>query len=364
VKAQRWVKLAAIGVAAACGHVCAQSPEASRVKSDERVVLFPTLAARNESGEWQADVRGWIYEPEHDSAWRNKLLEALGHGAPPDNAEARRIFEERGRPFVADNESAKRIALLLGERPFVGEPSGANGHFKASIRFTDSDARAAGEDDPRAPLTLRVALADGDDRRFLGLVYRIEDSGLSVICDIDDTVRITGVGDRESLIRSTFFESFKPVPEVRAQCSELAAAGAQFHYVSASPWQLYEPLERFLRDEGFPAGSFHLKAFRLKDSTFLSLFDNPEIHKRPIIEGLIQRWPGRRFILIGDTGERDPELYGDIARRFPQQVERVYLRDLRNARRRDPRLKEALREVPAEKWVLITAPKEPAPTKP
>jgi phosphatidate phosphatase APP1 len=191
---------------------------------------------------------------------------------------------------------------------------------------------------------------------FKGLVYRIEDSGLSVICDIDDTVRITGVGDRESLIRSTFFESFKPVPEVRAQCSELAAAGAQFHYVSASPWQLYEPLERFLRDEGFPAGSFHLKAFRLKDSTFLSLFDNPEIHKRPIIEGLIQRWPGRRFVLIGDTGERDPELYGDIARRFPQQVERVYLRDLRNSGRGDPRLKEALREVPAEKWVLITTP--------
>jgi hypothetical protein len=328
--------------------------EASVIKSDEQVVLFPALASRADDGAWTAEVHGWIFEPERGSTWRNELLAALDIQVQADG-QTQGIFDQRARAFVVDNERDKSIALVLGDRRFVGEPSTANGHFRVSIRFTDDDARTAGTPGD-GPVRLRVALPPaGGDRRFEGVVYRVSDTGLSVICDIDDTVRVTGVGDREMLIRTTFFREFEPVPAVRERCAELAAAEAQFHYVSSSPWQLYEPLERFLRDAGFPAGSFHLKSFRIKDSTFLSLFDAPEAHKAPVIENLFQHWPRRRFVLIGDSGEKDPEIYGDLARRFPEQVRRIDVRDMKSEGRDSPRLKAAFRDVPPEKWTLISA---------
>ena len=55
------------------------------------------------------------------------------------------------------------------------------------------------------------------------------------------------------------------------------AGGVTFHYVSASPWQLFAPLEGFVRSNGFPAGSFNLKSFRWKDRSFFDLFKSPGV---------------------------------------------------------------------------------------
>jgi phosphatidate phosphatase APP1 len=78
---------------------------------------------------------------------------------------------------------------------------------------------------------------------------------------------------------------------------------------------------------------------------------------------MFQRWPRRRFVLIGDSGEKDPEIYGDLARRFPEQVQRIDVRDLKGEGRDSPRMKAAFRDVPPEKWTLISA-AEKAPETP
>jgi phosphatidate phosphatase APP1 len=99
-----------------------------------------------------------------------------------------------------------------------------------------------------------------------------------------------------------------------------------FHYVSASPWQLARCLCGFLRDEQLPFGSMHLKLFRLKDSTPLRRLPSRKHSKRRIIEQIMADFPGRRFLLVGDSGERDPEVYAAIARRHPRQVAAVAIR--------------------------------------
>ena len=103
-------------------------------------------------------------------------------------------------------------------------------------------------------------------------------------------------------------------------------AGTAFHYVSASPWQLAPCLGGFLAAAGLPAGSMHLKVFRLKDSTPLRRLPSRKRSKRRVIEQILADFPGRRFLLVGDSGERDPEVYAAVARRRPAQVAGIAIR--------------------------------------
>ena len=135
-----------------------------------------------------------------------------------------------------------------------------------------------------------------------------------------------------------------------------ATEGAQFHYVTASPWQLYLPLAEFIRSNGFPAGTFHMKSFRAKDSTFLSLTKSPERYKPPVIEELFRQFPNRRFVLVGDSGEKDPEIYGALARKHSKQVVQILIRDVTDEPQAAPRYRKAFRELPEGLWQIFQKP--------
>ena len=83
-----------------------------------------------------------------------------------------------------------------------------------------------------------------------------------------------------------------------------------FHYVSASPWQLYFSLRDFLEDfAGYPPGTYNLKTWRPSlDRNFFALVGNPYKYKMGIIEPLMKTFPNRKFIFLGDSGEKDPEV--------------------------------------------------------
>jgi phosphatidate phosphatase APP1 len=70
----------------------------------------------------------------------------------------------------------------------------------------------------------------------------------------------------------------------------------------------------------------HLKLFRLKDSTPLGRLTSRKRSKRRAIEQIMRDFPRRRFTLVGDSGERDPEVYAAVARRRPEQVAGVFIR--------------------------------------
>jgi phosphatidate phosphatase APP1 len=128
--------------------------------------------------------------------------------------------------------------------------------------------------------------------------------------------------------------------------------------VSASPWQLYSPLADFIRSNGFPAGVFYLKSFRWKDETLFNLFEGPEKYKPVVIEPLMKQFPNRRFVLVGDSGERDPEIYGALAREHPQQVAKILIRDVTEEGAEAERFKTAFRELPPSLWKVFHEPAE------
>jgi phosphatidate phosphatase APP1 len=108
-----------------------------------------------------------------------------------------------------------------------------------------------------------------------------------------------------------------------------------------------------------------LKEFRWKNRTFFSLFASPEKYKPGVIESLLKQFPNRKFILIGDSGERDPEIYGALARKFPAQIIRIYIRDVTNEAAGSERYQKAFRSIPRETWQIFREPNElPLPTQP
>jgi hypothetical protein len=347
--------------------VLAALADASSIQDDEQVVFFPTCGRLLEE-EWELEVHGWIHEPEEGSISRSAILDLFGEiaGFEDEDTESP-LFRTRAGLFVADNERGKRISIRLGEKEHAVGESAANGHFRATLRVPRAEVdRAVSDQGGARDRVLYVAVTRrGDSRRFEGEVHLISEKGLTVVSDIDDTIKHSNVRDRKALLENTFCREFRDVPGMAGRYAAWARGGARFHYVSASPWQLYPSIAELVREKGFPAGSFHMKSVRLKDSTALDLLDESHELKRAYIEELMVRYPARRFVLVGDSGEADPEVYGEVARRHADQVERIFIRDVTEEKREAPRYGKAFADVRPEVWtIFVDAAELPEALKP
>ncbi|NKB65281.1 MAG: DUF2183 domain-containing protein [Gammaproteobacteria bacterium] len=268
------------------------------------------------------------------------------------------IYESRVEGFLADNESGEEVSITfdadpLGETYFLGgnnspARSDRNGLIEATLQLSKSRAaqllRAQGSH--YGWLSFHVHSSGTDQGK--GQLRLIPNHGTSIISDIDDTIKITDILAGTAVeIRNTFFEAFKAVPGMAEFYNEYPQETA-FHYVSGGPWQLYSPLSEYLFSDaaGFPQGSFHMKNVRTNPFESESYLDIIELlagrseatikQKTAQIEQLLLRFPQRKFILIGDSGEDDPEIYETIAEQFGEQIMEIKIRDVAKVRTSSP----------------------------
>ncbi len=334
----------------------ANSATAEGLKSDEEAIIIPTAAWLSKDGlSWQIPLHLWVFEPEEDSLTRNAILDGLANllELSGGRASESEIFRERARPFLQDNERGKALDLKVGDYRVPMPETGANGRAEAVVSLPSEDFRVS---TTASSIPVRAILKQGDSRAFEGQVHFIGLEGLSVISDIDDTIKISHVVDKRLLLERTFLKPFEEAPGMAELYRDWANSGAAFHYLSSSPWQLYPALSDFMAVAGFPAGSFHLRGFRLKDESFFNLFKSSMRSKPPVIKALLARYPGRRFILVGDSGEVDPEIYGEIARHHGDQIAHIFIRLVTREHRGSARMEAALRGLPASLWSLFEEP--------
>ena len=150
------------------------------------------------------------------------------------------------------------------------------------------------------------------------------DARFGVISDVDDTILETGVQRVGHMVRQTFTGSaitrtpFAGAPELYR---DLADGGNPIFYVSSSPWNLHSFLLAFLRHRDFPLGPV-----LLRDLLGSRAGREP---KQVRIHEILELHPDLPFVLIGDSGEKDPEIYADIVRSHPDRVLAVYIREVR-----------------------------------
>jgi phosphatidate phosphatase APP1 len=353
IRASRRRVLAA-GLLAATASIGSVWPLAggSPIDHDDKVILFPVFAVEGGTLSWTAHIRGWIYEREEDDTARRSLLSELKTrilqrfalseadlGQEP--ADQPSNFSQRAGMFLVDNERRKRIAVTINGSTFNLGRSEPNGHFAGDVRLTGvSDSSGNWTD-------VHVVMPAGNAPVFAGKMQFIGRRGFSVVSDIDDTIKHSEVRNKIQLGLNTFVRDFRAAPGMAALYQRWEANGpVVFHYVSGSPFQLYPDLAAFAKKAGFPAGSFHLRTFRLKDRSAAAFFGDPLQFKLETIRPLLDQFPDRRFILVGDSGEHDPEVYAQLGANAPN-VAAILIRNVTDEDLTSPRLAKLFAPLPA-----------------
>ncbi len=325
----------------------------SPVKADEQVVLFPSLASLGADGQhWHIPVHGWIFEWEDDDLLRNAALAPLSE-LLDDDPTNQAMAIERARWFLVDNERGKQITVAIAGHRITADRSAADGHFMVSI---DLPRESLHIPEMGGLLMMRVVTRPGDERIFKAPIFFVPPRATLVISDIDDTVKDSRVTDKQELLRRTFLKAFTPVPGMPEFVASLRPPDGHLHLVSASPWQLYPHLQAFLDQQQLAHTSFSLKRIRLKDNSLLKLFEDPLTSKVASIEALLTRFPQAPVILVGDSGEQDPEVYGELARRHPAQIRHIYIRLAPGGPMDEQRKANAFAELDPSLWEVFDTP--------
>ncbi|KAJ5965132.1 uncharacterized protein N7479_005008 [Penicillium vulpinum] len=260
-------------------------------------------------------------EKEADPAWKGSHAEQeQHHGAPLSKDElsiANAHLMERLRPFLTNPVGSMPVTVFFfddNESKSRNITTDESGHFtlRATLPFVPTHIRVLASEDLSVAKPIEV----------------IDPVGISLISDIDDTVKHSAIASgAKEMFRNTFVRELDEltVEGVSDWYCKLADQGVQIHYVSNAPWQLYPLLERYFKMVGLPPGSFHLKQY---SGMLQGIFEPTAERKRASLEQILRDFPERKFILVGDSGEADLEVYTEIVLANPGRILGIFIRDV------------------------------------
>jgi len=198
---------------------------------------------------------------------------------------------------------------------------------------------------------VELALAGDPSVHALGRVLvPSQKAAFGVVSDIDDTIVYSHVTSKLRMLLTIAMSnahSRKPFEGVAAFYRALHRGVNPFFYVSKSPWNLYVPLAEFLELQRLPEGPLFLRNLGLR---------MPRDHKCVAIEAILNAYPKLPFILIGDSGEKDPEIYREIVHRFPARIRVIYIRSVSRQPKRLAAIERLIAEVAKTGCQLVLAP--------
>lgn len=163
---------------------------------------------------------------------------------------------------------------------------------------------------------------------------------VGIISDIDDTIMVTGVKSffkMKVILNTLFLNPFRRKPiEAAADAFHLISNQAEgkvpIFYLSNSPWNLYAYLKIFLEFNGFPKGTLILRDMGwqlLKSKSII------QMNKFIEIEKILTAFSDTNFILIGDTGELDFDIYHQLELKYPERIKQVILNKAGNIKKEE-----------------------------
>ncbi|KAJ4468137.1 hypothetical protein J3R30DRAFT_3662058 [Lentinula aciculospora] len=155
-------------------------------------------------------------------------------------------------------------------------------------------------------------------------------SAVRVVSDIDDTIKYSNIsGGARAVFHNVFVRELKDlvIPGMGEWYEQMWKRGVRFHYVSNGPFELLPLIGEFFKISKLPPGSVKLRSYAGK-SLFSGLLSAPSARKRAGVLEILDAFPDSTFILIGDTGEQDLELYTELARERTDQVLAIFIRDI------------------------------------
>lgn len=276
------------------------------------------------------------------------VLSLDGYGSP----KWVRVFSRVMMAPDSDFEGGRRVAKVIadgvrGWRNFVSAPvpfaqvrvTVANQSFEIAadrggivdevIELPDGVELPAGWQEVRLeapgaePITVQVQII-GDA------------STTGVICDIDDTVVVTKLPRPFLAAWNSFVldeHARTPTPGMAVMMERLLSRSpvgpdqqrAPVFYVSTGAWNVAQTLTRFLTRNLYPQGPLLLTDWGPTEDRW---FRSGQQHKVEQLARLAEEFPQMRWVLIGDDGQHDPQIYANFARQHPESVRAIIIREL------------------------------------
>jgi phosphatidate phosphatase APP1 len=287
------------------------------------------------------------------------LLPYLGYGTRERLRLCGRVLQDEGFRAASGTEARWRNMVAFFKRMESDVIRGAalRARFGSNTRETTSDRQGyfqAEIQNARAkPGWNEVSLELVRDPRIRAtgrVLVPAAAAQFGIVSDIDDTIVYSNVLSKWRMVLSLALSNArtrKPFKGVGAFYRALHRGVNPVFYVSKSPWNLYVPLVEYLEAQGLPLGPLELRDFGLRMR---------KNHKSEALEAILRTYPRLPFVLIGDSGEQDPEIYAGIVRRHPRRIRAIYIRSVDPRRQRSAAIQKLAAQVAPTGCQLVLAP--------
>jgi phosphatidate phosphatase APP1 len=254
---------------------------------------------------------------EEDSRWRN-LLNTVRRVNRRQAPGVRVVATFRDTRLETTSD---RRGFVDFEIPVSIPPGSEQEWWEVELRAYDDD-----RDEPPVRAIARV-------------IVPTSSAEFGIISDIDDTVVRTEVTNWVRMLKivlltnaytRTPFEHVETLYRALRAGRDGASRNPVF-YVSSSPWGFYDLLEHFFRIHGLPEGPLFLKSYRVSLKHLRG--SSHHNHKLHYIRILLDSYPHLPFVLVGDSGQEDPEIYREIVKEYPGRVLGIFIRDVTSSPR-------------------------------
>ncbi|GAA4965361.1 App1 family protein [Algibacter aquimarinus] len=246
--------------------------------------------------------------------------------------------------FETDEIKNTELQVKIGEDIFYETKTDHRGYFLLDKKVKDLSRHANTEGWVNIEFSYKEVQkkrAIKSENRFHGeMLIPSSKVSFGVISDIDDTILHTGLTSLlkwRVLLNTLLTSAGKRLPlEGAPEFYNLLHHGKTgqesnpIFYVSHSPWNLYRYLKYFLNKNNFPKGPIILRSF---PKPFLKKPKGEKPQKQKEIVNLLNTYPELKFILIGDIGEHDPDIYKEVSEAFPNRILAIYLRSVNHRKK-------------------------------
>jgi phosphatidate phosphatase APP1 len=327
------------------GSLRARHREHEARRDEEKIAHEAEQIMKRGEGEEYIALRGEYSErPKEDSDGDSLYGERGSHGSPSPAADeppgpghlSKRASWNQPSDMSQDELLAANAHLMARLKPFLTNPLVST---PITVFFYDEETSVsqtvktndAGHFTYRAALDFvptHVRVLASEDLSATEEVKIMEPKGVSIISDVDDTIKHSSIGSgAREIFRNAFIRDLADltIDGVKEWYNTMYDMGVGFHYVSNSPWQLFPVLVSFFQMAGLPPGSYHLKQY---SGMLQGIFEPVAERKKGTLEKIMKDFPERKFILIGDSGEADLEVYTDVVLANPGKIIAIFIRDV------------------------------------
>ena len=337
---------------------------------------------------WQAEFVAAYFVKDSGkdvSKWVADIADKIGLGKKgEDREEGEKVIAQRLTLFAQTIQPARSVNVKFPDAGMRKLGPGSRNAISSQIvgvegSFKNGDSVGIGavprEVAPYGEMITRFAEPEGwavISGYYTQVNKRLQATLLTYHSDIDDSIKITLTPSPLGLLSSTFVSTPTPIsgmPELYAHIHKLLSP--TWFYLSASPYNLYPFLRTFLHAH-YPPGTLILRDASFQNLSFsgfllASLTQGTEQYKNSRVEKIHTWLPRRKVLCVGDSTQSDPEVYGDMWRRFGSAwIRKIFIRKVVGVagmeeggeKNGEGRFEKAFRGVPREVWRVFEDPAE------